>query len=173
VPPTRLALRSVACSAGRAVVTLCVVAAVLAPGGSAASAPTVHARAIATYCSASGDVCYGIFKRSRQITLRMTTAARYFDRYTLCVTRLPRSPTPEHARRCGAFPVFRQSSSTWGSSVNFARQFVGPAAHPLRPLPGRYRVEWRNVCASCNAKARRHNPGGPSLGPALTFRLSR
>lgn len=45
--------------------------------------------AIASYCSSSGDICFGVFNRGGRARLKITTAARYFSRYTLCVTRLP------------------------------------------------------------------------------------
>lgn len=126
---------------------------------------------IASYCSSSGDICYGIFNRNRRIFLKITTAARYFRRYTLCVTRLPRGPNPEHAQRCGWFPLLRQSESTWGSSVEYARQYVGvgPLGRPLTPLAGRYQVTWRQVCRRCAPSERRHSAGGKPLGPSLYF----
>jgi hypothetical protein len=137
----------------------------------AARSERAQARTIASYCSPSGDICFGIFNRGGNVFLQITTAARYFSRYTVCVTRLPRGKSPEHAQRCGSFPLFRQGGSTWGSSVNFARQFVGPLSHPLVPLPGRYQVTWRQVCSQCTPKARRHSAGGTPLGPSLYFRL--
>jgi hypothetical protein len=114
--------------------------------GNTASAP----KTIASYCSPSGDVCYGILNRSGKVYLEITTAARYFNRYTLCVRRLPPRSTAEYAQRCGSFPVFRQSGSTWGSRVNYARQY------PLK-FAGAYRVTWKL--------------SGKPLGPALRFRL--
>jgi hypothetical protein len=129
-----------------------------------------RAKTIASYCSSSGDVCFGIFNRDGRVLFKLTTAARYFSRYTVCATRLPRGKNPEHAQRCGSFPLFRQSRSTWGSSVDFAKQFVGPASHPSTPLDGRYQVTWRQVCSDCTAKARRHSDGGRPLGPSLFFR---
>jgi hypothetical protein len=104
------------------------------------------ARALTSYCSPSGDVCYGIFKRGGKVSLQITTAAKYFTRYTLCVRRT----RPAAPQRCGSFPVFRQGGSTWGSRVNYARQF------PVKS-PGRYRVTWKL--------------GSGPLGPALQFRL--
>ena len=127
---------------------------------------------VPSYCSPSGDVCYGIFKRRGQIVFRITAAAHYFSRYTLCMTRLPRSTNPEHARRCGAFPVFRLSGSTWGSTVNFARNYCGPHGQRIKPDPGRYRVTWRNVCGRCTPQERRHSARGQPLGPSLYFRVS-
>ena len=119
--------------------------------GVAAGAPTaVNERRIASYCSSSGDVCYGVFNRAGKVYLRITTAAHYFSRYRLCVRLLPPGSGAELALRCGSFPLFRQGGGTWGSSVNYARQY------PIT-LPGRYRVTWRL--------------GPTPLGPPLTFRL--
>jgi hypothetical protein len=130
-----------------ALAVLSLVPAAATPGaGQAAAGP----KTIASYCSPSGDVCYGIFKRSGKVSLEITTAARYFNRYTLCVRRLPPQGTPAYTQRCGSFPVFRQSGSTWGSRVNYARQF------PLISA-GAYRVTWKLA--------------GSALGPALRFRL--
>lgn len=117
---------------------------------SAAGSPTARSKTIATYCSSSGDVCYGIFNRSGKVYLQITTAARYFKRYNLCVRLLPPGTDGSHAQRCGFFPVFRQGGSTWGSSVNYARQY------PVTD-PGRYRVSWKL--------------GSGPLGPPLYFRL--
>ena len=95
----------------------------------AAGAPdAVGQKTIASYCSSSGDVCYGVFKRSGKVYLRITTAARYFR-----------------------FPVFRQGGGTWGSSVNYLRQY------PIRTA-GRYRVTWKL--------------GATPFGPSLHFRLA-
>jgi hypothetical protein len=133
-----------------AAITLIALPLVLAAPTPAARATTPKPKTIASYCSASGDVCYGILKRSGKVSLEITTAARYFNRYTLCVRRLPPRSTPEYAQRCRSFPVIRQSGSTWGSRVNYARQY------PLT-FAGTYRVTWKL--------------GGSSLGPALRFRL--
>jgi hypothetical protein len=109
-------------------------------------APAADQTRVKSYCSPSGDVCYGIFKRGGKVSLEITTAAKYFNRYTLCVRRT----RPAAPQRCGSFPVFRQGGSTWGSRVNYARQF------PVKS-PGRYRVTWKL--------------GSGPLGPALQFRL--
>jgi hypothetical protein len=116
--------------------------------GVAAPAAAAETR-VATYCSPSGDVCYGVFGRRHRAYLRITTAARYFSRYTLCVRLLPAGAGAEHALRCGSFPVFRGGAGTWVSTINYARQY------PITQ-PGRYRVTWK---------------AGPALGPSLTFRL--
>jgi hypothetical protein len=121
-------------------------------GASAASAGSTATprQRIASYCSPSGDVCYGIFRRGGTVLLKITTAARYFGRYTLCVRLLPAANDAAHARRCGSFPVFRQGGATWGSTVNYMRQY------PIKQK-GRYQVTWRS--------------GASPLGPALHFRL--
>jgi hypothetical protein len=112
----------------------------------AASRTAARTKTIASYCSPSGDVCYGIVNRGGKVSLEITTAAKYFNRYTLCVRRT----RPAAPQRCGSFPVFRQSGSTWGSRVNYARQY------PVKSS-GRYRVTWKL--------------GSGPLGPALQFRL--
>jgi hypothetical protein len=134
------------------VVAPAVLLALLSTAWSAAAAGSAAPRqtTIASYCSSSGDVCYGIFKRSGKVYLRITTAARYFGRYKLCVRLLPPGSDARHVQRCGSFPVFRQGGSTWGSSVNYARQY------PVS-VPGRYRVTWKL--------------GATPLGPPLQFRL--
>ena len=106
-----------------------------------------RSKAIASYCSPSGDVCYGVVNRGGAVYLELSTAARYFARYRLCVR--PPGGGAAGRERCGSFPV-RRRGSTWGSSVRYARQFpvVGP---------GTYRVTWRL--------------GTKPLGPVLRFRL--
>jgi hypothetical protein len=105
----------------------------------------VVAAAIASYCSPSGDVCYGVFKRNGHVSLEITTAARYFPRYTLCVRRI----RPAAAQRCGSFPMFRQNFGMYGSRINYSKQYPAKS-------PGTYRVTWKAPAA---------------LGPSLQFRL--
>jgi hypothetical protein len=114
------------------------------PGPAAA----VPLRTVASYCSPSGDVCYGIFTRGSVVLLRISTAAHYFSRYTLCVEG-PGGGAAGYVR-CGSFPVFRQSGSTWGSTVRHARQYPVVGA-------GVYHVTWKL--------------NGHPLGPMLRFRL--
>ncbi len=115
----------------------------------AAAAPPP--KTLTSYCSSSGDVCFGILTRGGKVSLELTTAAKYFPRYTLCVRRVrPAGGGAEAAQRCGSFPVFRQAGSTWGSRVNYARQYPVHSA-------GRYRVTWKLA-------------SGP-LGPSLYLRL--
>jgi hypothetical protein len=110
----------------------------------------VGAMALSSYCSPSGDVCYGVFKQDGRVSLEITTAARYFGRYTLCVKRIrPLGGGAENAQRCGSFPVFRQGRGTYGSRINYAKQY------PIRTR-GTYRATWKAPAA---------------LGPSLEFRL--
>ena len=116
--------------------------------GAAAGSPAVPpSKTLASYCSPSGDVCFGIINRTGAVYLELTTAARYFDRYRLCVR--PPGGGAAGFLRCGSFPVLRRSAG-WGSSVKYARQYqlVGP---------GTYSVTWRL--------------GTKPLGPTLHFRL--
>jgi hypothetical protein len=115
-----------------------------------ASASAARPRTLAAHCSPSGDVCYGVVDRGGDIRLELTTAARYFGRYTLCVK--PPGTGVEGARRCGRFPLFRAGGGTWASSVRLRRQF--PASRG-----GVYRVTWRL--------------GAQPLGPTLRVRLPR
>jgi hypothetical protein len=129
----------------RSLLLVAIATAVIAPASTAA-APT----GIASYCSPSGDVCYGIFKRNGHVSLEITTAARYFGRYTLCVRRIrPPGGGAESLQRCGSFPIFRQGHGTYGSRINYPKQY------PIT-TSGTYRVVWKAPTA---------------LGPALRFRL--
>jgi hypothetical protein len=128
-------------------VGLAALSALALASGSRASAAD---RTISAYCSPSADVCYGVFGRAGKPFLRITTAAHYFGRYTLCVQLLPAGSGAAHRRRCGSFPVFREAGSTYASSVDYLKQY------PVK-VRGRYRVTWKAF--------------GSALGPSLTFRL--
>jgi len=117
---------------------------VLLLGGSlAAAAPAAQARRIASHCSPSGDVCYGIFKDGSLFRFKLTTAARYFSRYRICVRPAGQSAT------CKSFPVRRMGAS-WGGNVVWQRNF--PARGPRT-----YLVTWKL--------------GAQRLGPSLRFTL--
>jgi hypothetical protein len=122
----------------------------LLAGAATAQPARAPAKTLSSYCSPSGDVCYGVSNRSGKVFLQITTAAKYFKRYSLCVRLLPVTTDAVHAQRCGSFPVFRQGGGTWGSSINYARQY------PVKRA-GRYRVTWKL--------------GSGPLGPPLSFRL--
>lgn len=134
--------------------TVCASAAMVAASGLLAVADTSAAprsKTIASYCSPSGDVCFGIVNKGGAVYLQVTTAARYFSRYTLCVRRIrPSGGGAEGLQRCGSFRVFRRSGSVWSSSVNYARNFPVVTS-------GTYRVTWKL--------------GTRTLGPSLRFRL--
>jgi hypothetical protein len=100
-------------------------------------------RRIASYCSPSGDVCYGIFERQRVVRFELTTAARYFNRYRICVR------PPNAGVTCKSFPVVARGQ-LFGGVVRWARNY------PYRG-PGAYRVTWRL--------------GATALGRALVFTL--
>ena len=49
---------------------------------------------VKSYCSPSGDVCYGIFKNDALVHhFRLTLAAKYFSRYRICVLPLGQTAT--------------------------------------------------------------------------------
>jgi hypothetical protein len=113
-------------------------AAALALLGGASAADQAR---LPSYCSPSGDVCYGIFKVSGTHSFRLTLAARYFSRYRICVKPVGRAAT------CKSFPV--KTGAQWGGKVSWERNFPHAA--------GRYRVSWRQ--------------GTTRLGPVLSFTL--
>jgi hypothetical protein len=123
--------------------TAAVIAAV-APATATAAAPK---RTLASYCSPSGDLCYGVLDRSGAVYLEITTFARYFERYRLCVK--PPGTGPTARERCGSYPI-RRKGPVWGGQVKFGRNFPNVG-------PGVYRVTWRL--------------GTQRLGPTLRFRL--
>jgi hypothetical protein len=128
------------------VVRAVILAGVVALAG-ASSASAGERKTIASYCSPSGDVCFGIVRRSGVLRFEITTAARYFARYTLCVR--PPGMGAAAKLRCGSFPIFRGRPPTWYGSVRFRPTFPGGP-------PGVYRVSWRL--------------GSGPLGPTLRFR---
>jgi hypothetical protein len=113
--------------------------ALLVPAFGAALSPRQR---VAAYCSPSGDVCYGIFRRGQEVEFQITTAARYFARYRLCV----RAPTG--ALTCRNAPI-RTLGGQQGSIVRWSKNF------PDRGQ-GIYRVTWSQA--------------GVKLGPSLGFR---
>ena len=99
---------------------------------------------VKSYCSASGDVCYGIFKTGSVYSFRLTLAAKYFSRYRVCVRPMGK------ARTCKSFRVKRTGlGGQWGSNVYWSRNFPN--------VPGRYRVTWLQ--------------GTSRIGPPLNFTL--
>src|SRR5439155_638750 len=74
--------RVVASAAMRLAVALLVLA---LPSVASARPFAERATTLASYCSPSGDVCYGLIRRNGVVGAELTTAAHYFNRYTLCV----------------------------------------------------------------------------------------
>lgn len=126
----------------RSLIVAAIAASVAAPVA-VAETEAAGPRAIASYCSKSGDLCYGILNRDGAVSLEIDTFARYFDRYVLCVE------PPRGARSCKSFPI-RKAGRVYASKVRWHLNF------PARG-PGAYKVTWR-----LRAQA---------LGPALEFRL--
>jgi hypothetical protein len=109
--------------------------------GTAAAEPELR---IKSYCSTSGDVCYGVFQDGAgTYRFRLTLAAKYFARYRICVVPLGETKT------CKSFPV-KKTGANWGGTVIWQRNF------PVRG-PRRYKVSWLR--------------GTHRLGPALSFNL--
>lgn len=98
---------------------------------------------IASYCSRTGDLCYGVVNRSGVVSLEVSTFAQYFSRYFLCVK------PPGGTSTCGNFPISKRGSF-YGSRVRWHLNF------PARG-PGMYEVTWRLKASP--------------LGPRLRFRL--
>ena len=99
---------------------------------------------IASYCSESGDVCYAITKdRAGTIRFQLTTFAKYFSRYRICVRSLGQTAT------CKSFPV-KKVGANWGGTVIWQRNY------PSRG-PRKYQVTWKH--------------GAQRLGPTLSFTL--
>jgi len=111
----------------RASLTLMLVAAL---SGVVPAMPALANHAPEAYCSASGDVCASVTKVNGVRKLRITTAANYFDRYTLCVT------APDGSRECKRFRMRPSAGGTYSGSVEWRRQFP-------RKGPGPYTVRWR------------------------------
>jgi hypothetical protein len=123
----------------RRTLLLALTAALVAVAPSAAADQT----RVKSYCSPSGDVCYGIFKTGSVYSFRLTLAAKYFSRYRACVRPLGEQAT------CKSFPV-KKTGANWGGTVVWQRNY------PVRGPRG-YRVTWRQ--------------GTRRLGPPLTFYL--
>jgi hypothetical protein len=98
---------------------------------------------IKSYCSPSGDVCYGVFQSGGKYQFKLTLAARYFSRYRICLLPLGQTKT------CKSFPV-KKTGAQFGGTVIWQRNF------PVRG-PRRYKVSWLQ--------------GTRRLGPALSFNL--
>jgi hypothetical protein len=83
---------------------------------------------VKSYCSPSGDVCYGIFKTGSVFSFRLTLARKYFSRYRVCVR-----PLGQQAK-CKSFPV-KKTGASWGGTVVWQRNYPvrGPRAQVRAP----------------------------------------
>ena len=78
------------------------------------------AQAAQSYCSASGDVCYGARYAGGDVFLSITLGAKYFDAYRLCVT-----PAGYAAgRECKRFSIRSKANGLYGSTVRWSRYFT-------------------------------------------------
>jgi hypothetical protein len=113
----------------------------LALAASAAAIVPAGASARSKYCSKTGDVCYGVVKNTSPTRLQITTAAKYFARYRLCISANGR-------RECHRFRMHKGAAGTYHSTVNLGKhyQYLGP---------GQYKAAWY--------------AGGNKLGPSVTF----
>src|SRR3954452_11464170 len=115
---------------------------ILIPLAAAAAVAIVPATASAasSYCSSSGDVCYQA--KGSPIKLKITTAAKYFSRYRLCVTN------PHGVRECHRFRVHKATNGSYSSAVSWPKHYEYGGK-------GTYHARWY--------------AGGNRLGPAVTF----
>jgi hypothetical protein len=100
------------------------------------------AGAATTYCSPTGDVCYGLVGSPPPVRLGITLAGHFFTRYRLCVTG------PDGGTDCHSFSVHAAPHGLFRSIVRWSRHFPN-RGHGL------YRARWRS--------------GGHALGPPTTF----
>jgi hypothetical protein len=121
---------------------LLVLAASVLGGALAADGEPARRTPLKTYCSQSGDLCYGITRRTGALYLELTTFEKYFATYRLCIR------PPDARERCRRYPVRRQGR-LYGSIVRWYGNF------PIS-RPGVYRVAWKLQAP---------------LGPALRIRL--
>jgi hypothetical protein len=125
-------------------VRICLLAAFVTTLFGAASTSSADQKRIASYCSQTGDLCFGIFEQRGVVTFELTTFARYFSRYSICVR------PPSGATTCRSFPVKRRNQ-LYGGVVRWNRNFPNKG-------PGRYQVAWKQ--------------SGQRLGPSLRFRVA-
>ena len=121
---------------------LALVFAVLASSAVASAPAAGPPVTVESYCSKTGDICFGIFRKQGAIFLDLTAAAKYFDKYTLCVR------TPQRKTTCRDFRL-RRDGLVFASHVRWHASFP-------RGGSGTYWVSWRL-----------RTP----LGPSLSFTL--
>lgn len=119
----------------RAAIAALVLSAALAAAPAGAFAAT-------TYCSPSGDVCYGVVGSPPPVRLGITLAAHYFTSFRLCVTG------PDGQRDCHGFRVRAAAHGQYALTVRWSAHF------PNRGH-GAYSARWLT--------------GGQALGPPIAF----
>jgi hypothetical protein len=108
-----------------------------------AAALPATALARSSYCSQSGDVCYGVVKNSSPVKLQIVIAARYFNHYRLCI-KAPKNRGTE----CHRFSIHKAAHGSFASTVVWPKHFKYYGK-------GTYHASW--------------STGGASLGPAVAF----
>lgn len=108
-----------------------------------ALAPSASARS--SYCSPSGDFCYG-HSGERDPKLILNMAARYFPRARICVT-----PPDGAERTCKTYRV-RDLGNVFGVRVRWSAKFPNHGR-------GRYKVKFYSAGSSSEG-----------LGPSVSFR---
>lgn len=74
---------------GAAALTVGLVAAPLAAAPASATTPQVRAgwTVVTSYCSPSGDICYGILRKGETVRFRLTAFGGYFKTVDFCVKK--------------------------------------------------------------------------------------
>lgn len=106
----------------------------LAAGVTAPAAP-----AATSWCSESGDTCYGTFKRDGKRYVSVTYAAQYKTKGRLCVK------APNGKRDCVTRKLRRGKFDTWSLTLRWSTNFPGrgPGVYTLQspsPDPITFRV---------------------------------
>jgi hypothetical protein len=108
-------------------VLIVLAAALLVPVANARDAKVAARTPVASFCSASGDVCIGITKTGTTIFLEIATVEKFFASYRLCV-KGPKT------RVCKSF-LIRKSGQGYASNVRWNGTFPNQGH-------GVYRVTW-------------------------------
>ena len=103
------------------------------------------ASARTSYCSPSGDFCYGL-RGDRDPKIVLNMAARYFPKARICVT-----PPDGAERTCKTYKV-RDLGNVFGVRVRWSAKFPNHG-------PGRYKVKFYSAGSSSDG-----------LGPSVAFR---
>jgi hypothetical protein len=118
---------------------------ILTPLAIAASAVAIlpaAAQAKSSYCSSSGDVCYGVVKGSSPIKLQIVLQAKYFSHFRLCIKG------PNGRTDCKRFKIKKLSHGQFGKTIRVGK---------LYPFEGKGTYHASFIT------------GGQTLGPAITY----